>query len=244
MTSPRERNVFDAHCHLDAAGSAYDLAVAGRNVIFNDVTSYRRQSTGARDGDSITLILDLDAVDFVRAEVVRGAVAAVKIHSRIQRLRAPDYDRIVEALETFPDRAPIVIDAFYYGKALEHQPSLAQIIRIAETFPARDVVVAHCGGYRLLEYFFHLRELGNAHYDLSFALQYLADTSLLRDLEKLIRFTPPKRVLFGSDYPYASPATQYDILVRICADAGLDDAAVDAVLHGNARRLFFRAAAA
>jgi predicted TIM-barrel fold metal-dependent hydrolase len=231
-------NVFDAHYHVDGTAPPYDLAVTGRNVIFNDLGSYRTHRESCSPADSVTLILDLDALDFVRGEANRGAIAALKVHSRVQRLRYEDYDRVIAALESFPAHLPIVIDAFYYGKELENQPSLAQIVRIADGFSDRDIVIAHCGGYRVLEYFFHLRELSNVTYDLSLSLQYLADASLLPALEKLIRFTPPSRLMFGSDYPYASPARQCETLLQLCSAARLGEDAVDAILGDSARRLF------
>ena len=34
--------VFDAHVHVDKGLDGYDLEVSGKNLIFNDVDSYRR----------------------------------------------------------------------------------------------------------------------------------------------------------------------------------------------------------
>ncbi|HET9030594.1 MAG TPA: amidohydrolase family protein [Candidatus Aquilonibacter sp.] len=133
---------------------------------------------------------------------------------------------------------PLIVDAFYYGSDLAHQPSLPGIIAIAQDSPERPVIVAHCGGYRLLEYFFHLRDLPNIWYDLSFSLQYLSDSSLRSDLIKLIRYTSPDRLMFGSDFPFASAARQCDVLIGLAREAGVRDDGLDRMLATNARDLF------
>jgi hypothetical protein len=238
------RCIFDAHCHLGGGSAEYDLAVIGKNLIFNDVPAYRQFANSGvrREVDAISLVLSMDEdYGFVRDAASRGDIDAIKIHSRVQRLDKDSWKRIPRALEGIPPALPIIIDTFYYGRDLRYQPRLEAIIDLLEQFPDRKFVIAHCGGYRILQYFFHLREFENCVYDLSFALQYMADSSLGSDLRKLISFTDKSKLLFGSDFPFASPSLQYRVLSEIFADLNFSESDGRAVLGANALRLFRKA---
>src|SRR5205085_114594 len=88
---------------------------------------------GARD--SVSLIVDLGSgFDFVKSEAEAGKINALKIHSRVQKIGAADYDRVKQKLSLLPEPLPIIIDAFYYGKDMEHQPNLNAIVDLMSTF--------------------------------------------------------------------------------------------------------------
>jgi predicted TIM-barrel fold metal-dependent hydrolase len=234
--------VFDAHVHIERGLDAYDLDVAGKNIIFNDVASYRSsrdRCLGA--GDTASLILDFGAdAEYVRDEVASGRVAAVKIHSRIQGIGAAEWPKVADALTRIPARVPTIVDGFYFGRDLEHQPSLSALVDLLTAFPERSFVVAHSGGYKILEYFFHLREFSNVYYELALSLQYLEDSSAFTDLRKLIRHTDKSKIIFGSDYPYGSPARQCLTLREVCSELEIPEADVDRMLYRNAAALFRR----
>lgn len=230
--------IFDAHVHVDNGLSNYDLTVDGMNLIFNHVDAFQTFREGSAS-QSRSLILDIgDDFGYVCNEARTGNIAALKIHSRLQHITKTDWPAIETHLAQMPARLPIIIDAFYYGKDLDAQPSLRHIIHIAERFPDRHFVIAHSGGYHILEYFFHLREFTNISYDLSFSLQYLLDSSKWIDLRKLIKHTNKARILFGSDFPFASPKLQYQSLLAIADDLQLSHADRAAIFFENAYRLF------
>lgn len=235
-----QTRVFDAHVHVDRGLDDYDLPKARKNIIFNEVSTYREAADSARTrGDRITLIVDTsDAFSFVQAEAQAGRIDALKIHSRISKLSERDWPLMLARLEALPAHLPVVIDAFYFGADLEHQPSIAGIVLLLSRLPERRFVIAHSGGYRLLEYFFHLREFTNVHYELSLSLQYLNDSSVAADLRKLVRHTDKRRIVFGSDYPFASPRHQLSILRSICDSLDISSTEFEDIVYGNALRLF------
>jgi hypothetical protein len=239
------RRIFDSHVHVEKGLAGYDLQVARKNVIFNTLQSYRSFGEAARSSsDAITLVLDIGPeFEFVRREAQSGRISALKIHSRIQKLVDSDWETVERRLEMLPADLPVVVDAFYHGRELQFQPSLPNIIRLLSNFEKRRFVIAHSGGYRMLEYFFHLREFGNCFYELALTLQYFEDSSLLQDLRKLIRFTDKERILFGSDFPFASPKRQCTTLLEICAALEMPREDVDKILYANAAGLFGEAAA-
>jgi hypothetical protein len=234
--------VFDCHTHIENGFSGYTLQdVVSRNVIFNSVASYREHIRTVAGSDCTSLIFDCrNNVDFVVGEANKGKISALKIHSRIQELTTNDYPLISEKLSLTPATLPVIVDAFYYGDALEFNPSLSAIIMLAKQHSGRPFVIAHCGGYEILKYFFHLRPLHNIYYDLSFSLQYLRDSSLFTDLIKLIRYTDKKKIMWGSDYYLASPEVQLKILLDIFDDLKLGADDRERILYGNAELLFLK----
>lgn len=219
--------------------NGYDLAVERRNVIFNDIGSFQQRCEAVPRGDAISLILEPDRFE-VAVEMIRlKKIQALKIHSRSQKIRREDYQSFHGRLELLPPGFPIIIDSFYYGSEMNYQPSLREAVGMIKAFPDLKFVIAHAGGYELLRYFFHLRELHNVWYDLSFSLQYLHDSSVFLDMRKLIQFTDDSRIMFGSDYPYASARLQHAILTNLLNDLEFTEGQRQRIFFDNAELLFF-----
>lgn len=233
--------IFDCHCHIETGLEAYDLAsVYKRNIIFNQVDHYDTFLKQVPAGDAISLIFDYKQnYDRVKHAAESGVIQAYKIHSREQKLTPDDFPALADALEKVNSNIPIIFDAFYFDHHLLYQPYLPGIILLAERFPDKTFIVAHAGGIEILRYFFHLRTLPNIIYDLSFSLQYLEDSSLYLDLIKLIKYTDKSKIMFGTDYFYASPKFQLEVMMRIMDKLSLDQKDQDAILFKNAERVFF-----
>jgi len=234
--------IFDCHIHIENGLQAYDLdEVVKRNVIFNIVESYNKNAASVPKGDTISLIFDYKHnLSTVMNEIKGGKVNALKIHSRQQKIKHSDYPEITTLLAKTPDSLPVIVDAFYYGDEMEYMPSLEYIVHWAKVFPKRKIIVAHSGGYELLKYFFHLRSFTNVYYDLSFSLQYLADSSVYADMVKLVKFTDKQRIMFGSDYHWASPKLQLEVLQGIFHKLALSDTEKEMILYSNAESVFGR----
>ena len=170
----------------------------------------------------------------------KGIIQGLKIHSRIQKIQRSDYDLICEKLKFIDEKVPVILDAWYYGSELKYNPDLEGLIQIAKSQPNRNFVIAHAGGYRIIEYFYHTRELENVHYDLSLTTQYLSDSSLYLDLKKFIKWIEKDRLLFGSDYPYASPKEQLDLINQIAGESKLTISEKESINLINATRIYRR----
>lgn len=131
------------------------------------------------------------------------------------------------------ENIPIIYDAFYYGDEIQFQPNLKELVNLVKAFPNRRFIIAHAGGYEILKYYFHLRTLTNVGYDLSLSLQYLEDSSCRQDLKKLIKFTSKEKLFFGTDYPFASPSNQVQILNQIFYELGLTDKEKEGIFNNN-----------
>jgi predicted TIM-barrel fold metal-dependent hydrolase len=203
---------FDCHLHVEKGLEAYPFKDLKANVIFNSLESYQKHHSQYPQFYH-SLIFDFkNEWEEVKAIAQSGQLRAFKIHSRIQQLTEDDLEALVSAYQGVSRPIPIIYDAFYYGSALEHQPSLSFIIKLHNALPKTRFIIAHAGGYELLKYFFHLRGLNRVGFDLSFSLQYLHDSSVAADFKKLLRFIPPSRLFWGSDFPSADPQLQWSVL--------------------------------
>ena len=229
--------IADSHVHIEDSLVNYDLEVEFKNVIFNYVENYKKLKGALGSEDTVSLIFDYkNNLDFILNEASR--IDAYKIHTRYQKIGDEDYGELIIHLKKADSTKPIILDAFYYGSDYKHQPDLENYIKLIKSFPERKFVIAHSGGYRILEYFFHLRDLGNVFYELSLSLQYLSDSSHFLDLMKLIKFTSKDKIIFGSDYPFASPLQQFEILKDIFKRLNISQEEQRMILHDNALKVY------
>ena len=233
--------IFDCHCHIEEGFLSYDLDnVVSRNIIFNSIVDYEKFIADVPKGDAVSLVFDYkNKLDYVLDKVNTNKIQALKIIARDQKLTKSDYPVLIDKLRLVKKSIPIIIDAFYYDHHLIYQPSLPSIIEIAKQFPDKKIIIAHSGGHKILDYFFHLRTLENVYYDLSFSLQYLSDTSCFLDLIKLIKYTDKNKIMFGTDHHWAYCKIQFDVLNEIFDKLNLSQADKQKILYDNAAEVFF-----
>jgi len=215
--------IFDSHVHIEkgiidpqiVGFEGYDLTVERKNLIcnfphlLNDYLNYKSEN------DTVTYIFDFRSeleIEKVKKLLLEQKISALKVHSRIQKISKDEYAEVEYKLREIPSHVPVILDAWYYGSELEYNPQIEGLIYIIKKQPNRKFVVAHSGGYKIIEYFYHTRELDNIIYDLSLTPQYLSDSSLFVDFKKFIKWIAPYKLMFGSDYPYGSPKLQLEIL--------------------------------
>ncbi len=124
---------------------------------------------------------------------------SVKLYPRLSNISKEDFNDIQKILTQYNYRN-IVVDAFYYGSHLQNHISNELAIFLAESFPEKKIIIAHFGGFRLLETYMYTRDLKNVFYDFSFTQNYFMNTSIWNDLRYCIKYNKNK-AMFGSDYP-------------------------------------------
>jgi predicted TIM-barrel fold metal-dependent hydrolase len=235
--------LFDCHFHITDGEQHYGIQPDARNVIFNYISEYEQKKEELKQSDCISLIFEFrNALDFVEKEVNTGRVVALKIHSRIQQLEETDYPLIFDCYEERFARKqiPVIFDAFYFGADFRYQPNLQRMAEFARRFKETKVIIAHSGGFRALEYFLHLKELPNIHFDLSFSLAYLSYASVYQDFKNLLRFASPEKLLFGTDFPFVSAKVQLERILEIFSELNMPEEKQQKILFQNSYDLFFR----
>jgi predicted TIM-barrel fold metal-dependent hydrolase len=211
----------------------YDISITSGNIIFNSIDSYEKYAP-LYPKYYHSLIFDFKKeISYFKSLIQDKKIVCLKVHSRIQQIAEKDYPFLIQRLHELDENFPIIYDAFYYGGDINYQPNLKELINLIKVFPNRKFIIAHAGGYEILKYYFHLRTFTNVGYDLSLSLQYLEDSSCREDLKKLIKFTAKEKLFFGTDYPFASPSNQVNILNQILNELGLAEEEKEGIFNNN-----------
>jgi predicted TIM-barrel fold metal-dependent hydrolase len=244
---PAGCHTVDAHCHLgldsdgssqtaerlvkqlDRTGMEHGIVMAlhqpGGYVEENRVL---REAAAASGGRLHALHRcdpnHADAATDARAGLTAGAVG-LKWHPRAEQFSmAHDVARATAAVaDEFG--VPILIHA---GRGMDRLGE--GVVELAREFPRATFVLAHAAVSDLSWIIDATRDVPNVAFD----------TSWWRptDIAALLAAADPARVIYGSDPPYGTPDLGLHVTVRIARACGWDDAAMHALMGGNARRLF------
>jgi predicted TIM-barrel fold metal-dependent hydrolase len=232
--------IFDVHCHIEKTLVGYNIPAQQKNIIFNDIELYIQKQHEVGGTDTKTLLFDFEKnLAFVKEQVKKKSIQGFKVHSRLQKIAEADYEELYDAFQGIDaEGLPVVFDAFYTGNQMEFQPNLNRIIEFARLFPNNTVIIAHCGGYRVLEYLQHLKNVNNIVFELSFSLSYLKYSSVLKDFQLLLRFADRNRIIFGTDFPYVDANDQLQVFLQLADELNMSEEDRDKILFANACGLF------
>lgn len=171
-----------------------------------------------------------DYEDAIRNLGLKG----LKLHPRLQGFGLDDIDKIVPLVEKAAELlTPVLLDAFPAGRGFFECRELELISGLAERVPEAKIIMAHAGGYRVIEGCLVAKAYRNVFVDLSFTPHYFRGSSIVQDLAYLITKVGPDRVIHGSDYPEVSLKHGYDMTLELLGQCGCDDSEVSAVVGGN-----------
>ena len=161
----------------------------------------------------------------------------LKIHPRRQGVTVEE-SVVLETLAWASSRdLPVLFDVFPFGPSLDNAAMYPIAYhRLAQRMPKLRMVLAHSGGYRLMEAFLVAKSNPGVYLDLSFTPVYFKGSSLAGDCGFLCRRLPPGRVLYGSDFPSVPFADSLEAACRF--SEGLEDAVRREVMSDGAARLF------
>jgi uncharacterized protein len=161
----------------------------------------------------------------------------LKIHPRNQGISVSD-SRVVEVLQWAAEKAvPVLFDVFPWGKSLDNL-ALHPLAyhEVAQKIPNLRLILAHAGGYKLLEAFMVAKSNPNVFLDISFTPTYFSESSVVTDCAFLCRRLPAGRVLYGSDFPSVRFGDGLHAARQLLTDAGSQ--ITDEVMGTAAARLF------
>ena len=119
----------------------------------------------------------------------------------------------------------------YFGTRPDYDTMPEKLAWLAEEYPRINFVGAHMGGLSapedmLLEY---LVPRENFYLDTSNAAHTLSRETFIA----LLKTHGPEHIIFGTDWPWFSPAAEIELISRLLVDAGYDRAAREKVFSGN-----------
>jgi len=245
---PADAPIFDAHTHLghDIDGMVGDLDRLlemmdrygmTRAFMFcldepdrhpgfragNDRTLAFAEQAGGRLIPFVRLDLTEDPIGEARRCLDRGA-RGIKLHPRAQRFLLND-ERLAPVFEIAAERrVPILIHA---GRGLP--PIAADLHRLVDRYPEAQLILAHAGIADMAGLAGHFAGRAGVFFDTSVWSPI--------DLLDFYRQVPAEQVLYASDFPYGQQPGSLLIALKTARRAGLDDAQLRELLHGNAERI-------
>jgi predicted TIM-barrel fold metal-dependent hydrolase len=165
------------------------------------------------------------------------APKGLKVHPRLQGVTVRE-TIMLEVLHWAEERAmPVLFDAFQFGPSLDDDAMRPMAYHaVAQKLPGLKMVLAHSGGFRILEAFMVAKSNPNVFLDLSFTPAYFQGSSVAADCGFLCRRLPPGRVFYGSDFPFVPFGESIQHARRTIGD--LDADAGREFWSGGAARLF------
>jgi hypothetical protein len=141
-----------------------------------------------------------NAAEQLKYDIKKYNLKGLKLHPRLQHFDLSDklLLPIFKKCETL--KIPVVIDAF--PGATDDGTSIPyQIGKIAQQFPNLKIVIAHAGGYKILDALFVAKNNKNIYLDISYSLLYFKSSSVEKDLIFTIKKLGANRCIYGSDHP-------------------------------------------
>lgn len=157
-------------------------------------------------------------------------IRGIKLHSQHQGF-LPDDPRMTGIYEAVVARdMTVLFHAGGYVAEHEHEGRPAEFAAVLDAYPTMRCILAHMGGFRCWD---EVREHlcgRDVYFDTAYVPRNLDDAAFLA----LARDHGIDRVLFGSDGPWTDAGAEAAYL----AGLGFTGAELDAILSGNALRLF------
>lgn len=182
----------------------------------------RNISLFSKYNHKVALLLDVHSGYFLNGFKKldeKGIRYIVKIHPRIGRITKNDFDMVKGRLDSLSYQT-IIVDDWIFGCQTDCHTGTGLAIYLARSLPEKNVVVAHAGGYKIIETMLFTRPVQNIYYDLSLTQLYFQGASIELDLDYFIKWTS-KRILFGSDYPDFGICEAWKAFQRHYHNAGL-----------------------
>lgn len=161
----------------------------------------------------------------------------LKIHPRVQGITVED--GIVRDVLAWADERglPVLFDVFPFGKFLDNLAMHPMAYhRVAQERPELKIILAHAGGYKLMEAFMVAKSSPNVFLDFSFTPVYFKSSSLAEDCRFVSSRLPAGRTLYGSDFPHVRFGESIEHARRLFANC---DTVAAAELFGNAAARLF-----
>ena len=177
---------------------------------------------------------DGELIPFVRLDLSEGPIEeamrcldlgarGIKLHPRAQKFLLDDA-RLAPVFELAADRkVPILIHG---GRGLP--PIADHLAHLMDRYEPQ-LIIAHAGIADLAALAGHFGGRPGVFFDTSVWSPL--------DLLDLYRLVSPEQVLYASDYPYGAQPASLLASLRTARMAGLDDAQLEAMLGGSARRI-------
>ena len=113
--------------------------------------------------------------------------------------------------------------------------ALRDIKRKTKYFQDKNILLAHGGGHKVLEYMLYTKDLKNVFYDFSLTSNYLKHTSVKQDIVNFIKFNNSK-IFFGSDYPDFNVSDSLESYKKLIEISEIEDEKIKKIFSDNIKK--------
>jgi len=166
-------NIYDSHLHLklDDMNLFFEQVKILKGFILilntNDELKFFRENMIINFNENFNNSVIAINFEFIDESLINELKSynikfGVKIHPRLSKLTYDTIDKLKLFLQNLKDKNLlnfIIIDNFYYGSDLKHHINLELSIKLAKKFFDVNILLAHSGGHRILEYMLFTRDL-------------------------------------------------------------------------------------
>lgn len=224
---------------MDTAGIDVSVVIPLPGAASNDYV----RAQCARHGDRLVQLYTpefdrpSETISRMKAFCAAADVRGVKIHPRVQgvTIRDPLVREVIACATEL--RLPVVFDVFPFHASLDDPAIQAMAYhRLAQEFPGTTLVLAHCGGFQVLDAFMVAKVNRNVLLDISFTWIYFRGASIAGDLAFVCSRLPAGKVLYGSDFPDVSLVEYLEVVRQGTAGLGAEQRA--ALFGGTAANVY------
>lgn len=179
-----------------------------------------------------------DAATELRRAAEQLGYIGLKLHPRLQRfsLEDPAVGKLIGAAGELG--LPVLIDAFPDGDWLMMGFDPLAFARIAKACPQTNIIVAHFGGHRCIDFMMLAKRIPNLWFDLSFSLLYYAGSDVVTNLIYCCRSMKFERIFFGTDYPDRPVKVSLKMSLETLSRFGIGEEHMTKLMSRNAVEFF------
>jgi predicted TIM-barrel fold metal-dependent hydrolase len=178
-----------------------------------------------------------NAADQLETYIKRNKLKGLKLHPRLQNFDLSNPAILPVFKRSAELGIPILIDAFPGMTDTGTVSIPIQIGKIAAIIPDAKLIIAHAGGYKILDSLFIAKKHCSIYLDLSYSLNYFRSSSIEQDIHFVIKKLGANRCIYGSDHPELPLDCTYFRTVEQMKSKNLSEEEINFIFGGTIESL-------
>ena len=159
-----------------------------------------------------------ETIDIMRRFYEEYSFHGLKIHPRLQGVVVNDSVVCDVMCWAGENHLPVLFDALPYGSDFGNEDMHPYAYcQVCQEMPETVVILAHAGGHKIIDAFLAAKACDNLLLDISFTPAYYSGSSVLKDIQFLLRRLPAGKLIYGSDFPDVGISESLHIAIDLAA---------------------------
>ena len=172
-------------------------------------------------------------------KLIENKINAVKFHRYFQDIKDSDIGKCINLVKKLDKlKIPILIDTSYGSEKMYTHNNLEFAIEILKYTKETKVVLLHSGALKVMEAYLISHQFHNVILDTSFSLDFYKNFRILEDYVRVYSKLGPKRIIYGSDFPYVDLKSSINNFLSIMKRCGFSNSEIKLISYKNSKKLF------